>query len=262
MRIYNISTDTWSVGANRSGAYNNYSNAIGAFNGNIYVTGFAALSIYNIATNSWSEGPTPPPTAAYGNDWGGGYVQVGQYLYIVGGWNFFHFLEMSEFNSDVSRRLDMASDTWSIGPTWTVKRKEFALVAVGNKLLAIGGDRDYATSYDGSTEVDSLDTSAWPEGIWVKTPYDLPSPRVGNRAGFVSSARVGGEVWTTGGVLYNYTDGYSYTNEHLFLPTNITSSGSSIVAAGANGVLDRGNSYGIAGSSELWWSGLLVRKAL
>jgi dockerin type I repeat protein len=174
----------------------------------------------------------------------GGYTQVGQYLYIVGGLLFTHIFQ-GEFNSSLCKRLDMASNTWSVGPAWTFRRRDFALAPIGNKLLAIGGDLDEGTDSDATAEVDELDTSTWPNGTWVRTPYDLPSPRFGNRAGFASTNRAGGEVWSTGGTRYTGI-AYVLTADHLFLPTHITSGGSSISAAGPNGVLDPGETVTVS----------------
>src|SRR5262249_58366633 len=62
-----------------------YGSASGAFNGKVFVaggtTGFVnAVQVYDIATNTWSAGTAAP------NDFLlAGYQQVGQFLYVVGG---------------------------------------------------------------------------------------------------------------------------------------------------------------------------------
>src|SRR6185369_4622279 len=81
---YNIATDTWSSLAPVPNP-NDYGSASGAFNGKVFVaggtTGFSnAVQVYDIATNTWSAGTAAP------NDFLlAGYQQVGQFLYVVGG---------------------------------------------------------------------------------------------------------------------------------------------------------------------------------
>ena len=81
---YNIATDTWTPLAAIPGG-DHYGSASGAFNGKVFVAGGTAafvnaVQVYNVATNTWSAGTAAP------NDFLlAGYQQVGQYLYIVGG---------------------------------------------------------------------------------------------------------------------------------------------------------------------------------
>ena len=121
-------------------------------------------------------------------------------------------------------RLDMTTNTWSTGPVWTPARADFALAAAGTKLIAIGGDSNGGSFFDPSAQVDELDTSTWPGGTWVPSPDNLPSARQANPAGFVSTGRVGGEIWTTGGI----GPASVFLSEHLFrarapLPLSIVS---------------------------------------
>jgi lactonase family protein with 7-bladed beta-propeller/Kelch motif protein len=221
--IYDIATDTWSTGPSRPGVANNFGAAAGAYNGKVYIAGGVGpttlVSIYNIAGNTWSLGPASPTAVQFA-----GYTQVGQYLYVVGGFT------GSVANSTACMRLDMATDTWSTGPTFTPQRADFGLAAAGTKLIAIGGDTTGVDFFDPSAQVDELDTSTWPSGTWVGSPDNLPAERQGNSAGFVSSGRVGGEIWSTGGA----TTGF--INDHLFraaptcLTYNFTTSAGSIVA--------------------------------
>ena len=205
--IYDVATNTWSNGPPRPVSADSFGAAAGAFNGNVYVVGGSfppttTLSIYNIASNTWSAGPAAPSHYQLG-----GYAQIGQFLYLIGS-----FPDVDGFNSTVSMRLDMATNTWSIGPVWTPARADFALAAAGTKLIAIGGDIDGGGLFDASAQVDELETSTWPGGAWVPSPDNLPSPRQANQAGFVSTGRVGGEIWSTGGI----APGNVVLNEHLF----------------------------------------------
>ena len=207
-RIYDIATNSWTIGAARPGFSNAYGVAAGAYQGKVYVVGGddstganPTLSIYNIAGNSWTTGPNAP--AAYQL---GGYTQVGRFLYVVGGYT------QTNANSDVTMRLDMSNNTWTTGPVFTPQRADFALAASGLKLFAIGGDTTGGDPYNASALVDELETSAWPSGSWVSSAPNLPSARQANSAGFFSTGRVGGEIWTTGGV----SASLAYLNQHLF----------------------------------------------
>ena len=219
LRIYDIATNTWSAGPARPGPTSSYGGAAGAFNGNFYVVGggfppTTTLSIYNIASNTWSAGPAAPSPFLLG-----GYTQIGQFLYLIGG-----FTSTTGVNTTVSMRLDMTTNTWSTGPVWTPARADFALAAAGTKLIAIGGDSNGGSFFDPSAQVDELDTSTWPGGTWVPSPDNLPSARQANPAGFVSTGRVGGEIWTTGGI----GPVSVFLSEHLFrarapLPLSVVS---------------------------------------
>ena len=204
--IYNIATNTWSSGVARPGVADNYGAAAGAFNGKVYVIGgggagpTSTVSIYDIAGNSWSAGSAAPTPVLLA-----GYAQAGPFLYVIGG-----FTASPAANSTASRRLDMANNTWSSGPTFTPQRGDFGLAAAGTRLIAIGGDTTGVDFFDPTALVDELDTSTWPAGTWVQSLDDLPSARQGNSAGFVSTGRVGGEIWTTAG------SSATFINEHLF----------------------------------------------
>src|SRR5436309_11940456 len=82
---YNIATDTWSTLASDPFHTDHYGSASGAFNGKVFVaggsTGFVSVvSVYDVATNTWSVGTAAP------NDFLlAGYQEVGQFLYVVGG---------------------------------------------------------------------------------------------------------------------------------------------------------------------------------
>jgi hypothetical protein len=206
--IYNIASNTWSSGTARPVA-DGYGAAAGAYNGKVYVVGggssgpgSSVTSIYNIASNTWSPG-TAAPTAFYL----AGYHQSGQYLYIVGGFNGSSVTNLTE-----TMRLDMSNGTWSSGPAFTPQRADFALAMSGTKLYAIGGDANGGGFFDSLATVNELDTSSWPGGAWAASPNDLPSVRQGNEAGFFSTGRAGGEIWSTGGI-----QGATFT----FLPDHV-----------------------------------------
>lgn len=205
-QIYDIGTNSWSAGPPRPGVTDSFGAAAAAYIGKVYIVGgqttggITTTSIYDINSNSWSAGPPAPAPVHFG-----GYTQVNQFLYVVGGWG----AAAPTNNINVSMRLDMTNNTWSTGPTWAPARGDFALAAVGTKLFAIGGDLNGGTFFDESPQVDELETATWPAGTWVTSPNPLPSGQQGNQAGFFSTGRAGGEIWSTGGF-------QPATTDHLF----------------------------------------------
>lgn len=232
IRIYDIATDTWTPGPVKPG-FEAAGGAAGAYDGKVYVVIGQTLSIYNIASGTWTVGPGAPSGYFLG-----GYTQVGQYLYLVGSFGFAGLPGVA--NSTYTMRLDMATNTWSVGPTWVPQRADFALAAAGTRLIAMGGDTNWGGYYEGSVEVFELDMRTWPAGSWMQSPENLPSPRSANQAGFVSAGRAGGEIWTTGGIV---PGDVFFLDEHLFrtVPTcagyGVTISTGSIVP----GAVDIGN---------------------
>jgi hypothetical protein len=231
--IYDVATDVWTTGPARPiGAATSYGAAAGAYNGKIFIVGggsagpTSTVSVYTIATNSWSPGPPAPTPVQLA-----GYTQVGQYLYVVGGFT------GSVTNSTACMRLDMASNTWTNGPTFTPQRGDFGLAAAGTKLIAIGGDATGSDFFDPTNLVDELDTTTWPSGTWVASPDNLPTARQGDSAGFVSNGRVGGEIWSTGGATT------TFINENLFRAAPICTTYTYSTSAGSivAGTVDTGN---------------------
>ena len=210
--IYDVASNTWSQGASRPGPPN-FGAAVGAFNGKVYVAGggfgggTTDLSIYDLATNTWSTGPVAPSPIQ-----NPGSAQIGQFLYVIGG-----YIAKPE-NSNVSMRFDMATNAWSVGPVFNPKRAQLGLAAAGTKLFAMGGENDGVGGYDTSAAVHELETSTWPAGGWFFSPDNLPSPRMAMKAGFFSTGRAGGEIWSTGG---QTADAHVRLNENLFRPVNV-----------------------------------------
>jgi hypothetical protein len=232
-QIYDIASDTWTTGPPVPTPI--AGTAMAAYNGNVYVAGgnangvvYSTLFVYNIASNTWSTGPSLPSPASYP-----GFRQIGQYLYLVGGYGSEpslneHYTPNLPFrtshsalrtpqavpssNSTVSQRLDMAAGAWSAGPAWTQARADFALAYDGYKLYAVGGDRDGGSYFDPSDQVDEFALAGWPNGAWVSSPPSLPSARQGNSAGFFTTTRLGGEIWSTGGLTF----GFIPVDEHIY----------------------------------------------
>jgi hypothetical protein len=193
--VHDIATGSWTQG--QSLPVFSYGSAAGVYDGKMFVisgTSGQYLLVYEFATSTWTIGPPPPVSYRIG-----GHAQAGQYLYLVGG--------LTSTTNSASRRLDMATMTWSLGPTWFPARGDFALVASGTKLYALGG-RVWNQSAP-LAEVNELDASVWPAGQWVRRYPDLPSGRLANQAGFVSAGR----IWSTGG----FGAGSVPLLEHIYL---------------------------------------------
>ena len=144
----------------RSLCYGSLRLRIGAFNGKVFVAGgtgaeTANVDVYDIASNTWSAGTAAPTVFLLA-----GYQQVGQFLYVIGGWD----LGSQGANKTTSYRLDMSSapGVWDTGPTFTQQRSDFALAydPGTNKLYALGGDANGGGFFDSTNLVDELDVSA------------------------------------------------------------------------------------------------------
>ena len=194
---YDTNTDTWTPLAPDPFVVDHYGAASGAFNGKVYVvggtSGFSnAVWIYDIASNSWSLG-TSAPTGPFEL---AGYTQVGQFLYVVGGY------DTSFVNLNTTLRLDMSSapGAWETGPTFTPQLADFGLAfdAGTNTLYSLGGDLpNDGNPFASTAQVNELDVSGWPGGTWNPSPPDLPAPpRQAAQAGFFGN----GDIWAVGGI--------------------------------------------------------------
>ena len=192
---YDIATDTWTPLAPDPFAPDHYGSASGAFNGKVFVAGGfdpgAAVDVYDVASDTWSSGTAAPTTFFLA-----GYHQIGQFLYVVGGF------DPSVINNATTWRLDMSSapGVWEVGPAFTPQRADFGLAydPGTNKLYALGGDLpNDGNFFNSSNLVDELDLSGWPGGTWNPSPPDLPLPnRQANQAGFYGN----GDIWSVGGL--------------------------------------------------------------
>ena len=230
---YNIATDTWTPLASIPGG-DHYGSASGAFNGKVFVAGGttgigSAVQVYDVATNTWSAGTAAPSGYLLA-----GYQQVGQFLYVVGGFDPSgpNAAELSSVlnrgqqskqpkvplssglksglqpqprvplaNNTNTYRLDMSSapGVWSTGPAFTQGRADFGLAydAGTNKLYALGGDSNGGGFFDSTNLVDELSVASWPAGSWVASPPNLILPnRQANQAGFYGA----GQIWSVGGI--------------------------------------------------------------
>jgi hypothetical protein len=232
---YNIATNTWTPLASIPGG-DHYGSASGAFNGKVFVAGgttgiVSTVQVYDVATNMWSAGTAAPSAFLLA-----GYQQVGQFLYVVGGFSTSgpNAAEQSSVlsrgqqaiqpkvplssmlnrgqqskqpkvplaNNTTTFRLDMTSapGVWSSGPAFTQGRADFGVSydAGTNKLYALGGDTNGGGFFDSTNLVDELAVGSWPAGSWAASPPNLILPnRQANQAGFYGS----GQIWSVGGIV-------------------------------------------------------------
>jgi hypothetical protein len=192
---YDIAADSWTPLAPDNLTTDHYGSASGVFNGKVFVAGGftngAAVDVYDIASNSWSPGTAAPSTFFLA-----GYHQIGQFLYVVGGF------EPTVNNNATTWRLDMSSapGVWDVGPVFTPQLADFGLAydPGTNKLYSLGGDLPNDGNFFNSTnQVNELDLGGWPGGTWNPSPPDLPLPnRQANQAGFTGN----GDIWSVGGL--------------------------------------------------------------
>ena len=192
---YDIAADSWTPLAPDNLTTDHYGSASGVFNGKVFVAGGftngAAVDVYDIASNTWSAGTAAPLTFFLA-----GYHQIGQFLYVVGGF------DPTVVNNATTWRLDMSSapGVWENGPAFTPQLADFGLAydPGTNKLYSLGGDLPNDGNFFNSTnQVNELDLSGWPGGTWNPSPPDLPLPnRQANQAGFYGN----GDIWSVGGL--------------------------------------------------------------
>src|SRR4029079_6117344 len=234
---YDIAGDSWTSLASIPGG-DHYGSASGAFNGKVFVAGgstafTSAVQVYDVASNTWSSGTAAP------NDFLlAGYQQVGQFLYVVGGFEAAGPVakasaELSSVlyrgprpqspvsavlsglqsrqskqprvpmaNNTTTWRLDMSSapGVWTTGPAFTAGRADFGLAydAGTSKLYALGGDLPGGGFFDSTTAVDELSVASWPAGTWMPSPPNLILP---NRQANQAGFYGSGQIWSVGGLV-------------------------------------------------------------
>ncbi|HKP70990.1 MAG TPA: kelch repeat-containing protein [Pyrinomonadaceae bacterium] len=213
--IYDITLNSWSTGPVVPVLTNRYGCAAGAAAGKVYIVGGSttvsnSVQVYDIGTNTWSTGNAAPSGFILA-----GYTTIGSFLYVVGG-----FTGAGGVNLTTTNALNMTTGAWESGPTFTPARADFALANLGNRLYAIGGDVNGGTFFESTTAVDVLSG-----GSWTASPDPLPTARQGNNAGFNSIGVLGGEIWSTGGIIGQT---FTFLNEHLNRANAPTAAGVSV----------------------------------
>ena len=139
----------------------------------------------------------------------------------------------------------MSADTWETGPQFTIAKADQALAASGEALYAMGGDNNSAGFFDATASVHRLDLGDWPSGAWEDLGDPLPSPRSGNQAGFCTTAKAGGEIYSVGGFA-----GFVWTNANVHRETGEGCGGASdvtwLTADPAEGSIEPGGDTTVA----------------
>jgi len=143
---YDIASNTWTPLTSTPNA-EDYGSASGAFNGKVFLVGGTnnfsnSVWVYDVASNTWSAGTAAPDGFLLA-----GYQQVGQFLYLAGGWT-----GGAPTGLTTTRRLDMSSapGAWEDGPAFTMGRSDFGMAydPTTNKLYALGGDTQGGGFFD------------------------------------------------------------------------------------------------------------------
>lgn len=187
-RIYDIASDTWSLGANGPGFS---SEGAGIAHGGLFynvggrnVGGFTALWAYDPVTDTWNSALTQMPTGRAGL----AVAVVGNAIYAIGGRN-----GTGGPNSggklSVVERYDIDTDTWSTVAPLLAPRSDLAAATKGGKIYVFGGF-DTAGTVVSTVEVYDPVTDTWTGGL-------APMPTA--RGGMYAVATKGGTVYVIGG---------------------------------------------------------------
>ncbi len=224
--IYDIARDTWTEGP--ALPRHVWGAAMGVWDGRLFLASgdsdfflggaSAETDIYDIAAGTWYTNGATVPTAASAPGW----VQVNEYLYVVGGWG-----DSTTNNITTTQRYNMAYDYWETGPTFTSGRADFVLAATGQYLYAIGGDADGGGFFDAVTLTERLDYTNWYGDVWTDISDPVPAALTAYNGSFCTTAKSGGEIWSVGGLnpsLWTFTDFNQYRPSEpcVTIPSTVT----------------------------------------
>ena len=194
--IYDIATNTWSLGAPMPQARNS---STAAHNGKIYVIGgqgpsglTSSVLVYDIATDMWSNGTTLPIAVAYGRA-----LTVGNHIYHAGG-------QVGFSTTNAVYRYDVAADIWDQLAPLRTSRTNHELMSDGARVYAINGGTGLepwiGLPLEESVEVYDIAANTW----------NYSSSRVVESVSSSVGAIVGGKMMVFGGIdnryfLYNLT---------------------------------------------------------
>ena len=189
---YDAETDRWSqlpdLPAPRAAM------AVGILDGELVMAGGARDRVpkddtfaYDFATREWSRLASMHSRREHVGD-----VVAGDRLYVLGG------RSPRSLAVATAERFDLGADRWETLPPMPVPTGGLAAVAVGNRVIAIGGGDDGAGTVTGAVQEFDPDS-----GRWALLP-DLRTPRHGHGA-----ALLGEKIWVFGGsacAYFNATD--------------------------------------------------------
>ncbi len=189
-RIYDIASDTWSVGAPAPGAS---SEGAGVAHGGLFYNvggrgaGLFANWSYDPVSDTWNAGLAPLPTGRSGL----GVTVVGNAIYAIGG-RVIGGGPCSGFGPFVLstvERYDIAHDVWTPAAPLPSPRQDLSAVTVGGKIYVFGGCNPAGIIVG---DVDVYDPS---KDTWSTAPTDMPNPRTS----LYAVAAKGGTVYVIGG---------------------------------------------------------------
>jgi N-acetylneuraminic acid mutarotase len=175
LRIYDIPTDTWSLGADDPNG-DARSEGVGAAVGDsLYCIGGrpvgtvgVQVDIYDSLSDTWSEGADMPTARA-----GTGAVVVDGKIHVLGGRD--GASPGSGAALDAHEVYDPVADSWdsTLAPL-PAPRADVMAVAIGDKIYAFGG---YDAGAQDDTYIYDIPTDTWTTGT------DMPTPRYSGVAG-------------------------------------------------------------------------------
>jgi len=188
LRIYDIATNTWTIGANMPTSPGVEAAAGAVVNGKFYVmggddftNGLNSNFIYDIATNTWSTGATLPDsrTNTYGTAYNG-------LIYVYGG-----VILPAFTTTDTLLRYDPVANSWSnLGSAGTAGLGNYGGISPwGTGLLLIAEGADSMGNSTTSTRIFQICCNAFSPG----------PPMIGNRAGHAQGTLPDGRVLVADG---------------------------------------------------------------
>ena len=198
-----------------------------------------ALEIYDIGLNSWTLGAVYPITESFVSGW-----TQGGFIYSAGGID-----GATSVATAKTYRYDPVANTWddaSIADLPATVWGAATAFYAPDVVLAGGYVAGIATA-NISTQVINWDQ---PTNTWQTNPVMAGAPPTAERARF-TAAVLNGSLYAVGGrSIASSAFAGTTSNQKLLclnVPTNIiTSGGSAVVAAGANGVLDPGETVTVS----------------
>lgn len=193
-RLYDISTDTWSMGSRAPGpprsesagvARGQYVYSLGGRASNV----IAALDRYSMSSDSWVSLPDMPTPRA-----GLAAVVLGDSIYAIGGRDAPGGPCSQGPGGQLAtvERFDITANRWVTVARLPRARSDLAAAVVGNRIYVFGGCRVTTQGTRFLRAVDAYDPST---DSWSRAPANLPTAR----AAMYSVATVGGSVHVIGG---------------------------------------------------------------
>lgn len=178
--VYDIAGDSWTE---TTGPITGYGVALAAYDGKVWAFGGSGATatsneswMYDPALDTWFRVADMPFGVSQA-----GAVAVGDYIYLIGGWANFPYVQ----------RYDPQTDTWDVsGPQLLIGRQGAVVGEYGNQIYVLGG----GTGWTGMTSVETYDPYQWPGGTWLENAEPLPTAMTAG-----AGACVDDKMWFAGG---------------------------------------------------------------